>query len=129
MNKQKREISTPKIKKVYFDGIERAGRAYHGQGQLTYLSYSNEPTLSKLKKAKEDLSKLKDTHEFNKFNEGVLGEKAGRIIDCEEELFRADAEVQKNIEVANRLIKEINRQIALTRQGIYEKYFLDPKDV
>ena len=125
----KKEIFTLKVKSVYFKGIERARKAYSIYYPISSIHFSNGETIALLNKAQQELASLKDKFEFNQHNEGILREKAGRIIDCKEELRKMEKGVQEEIEAANELIKEINGQIVLKRSVIYDKFLLDKDDV
>lgn len=129
VDQPKKDIDTPKIKGVYHKASDRVRRAYtRAHKSFNSVYYSSDSVLAELEKAKSELRNLKDSFNFNDFNDKVLAEKASRLINLQKQVIEDEAEISRHIQEVNRLINALNEFINIKRQQTYEKHFFDSSD-
>ncbi len=121
--RKKRDIDLSKIKWLYIKSYDDLSNEYL---KKTYLDRIWNPlNLDKISLIKEKFDELRNKYEFNEYNEKFFKNKTSKILDFEEKLREDFKEISKNLEIINKAIGELDKNL---RQRMQENFSLMAKD-
>ncbi len=125
--RKKRDIDLSKIKWLYIKSYEELSNEYL---KKTYLSKIWNPlTLDKISMVKQKFDQLRDKYEFNDYNEEFFKSKTSKILDFEEKLRKDFKEISKNLEIINKAVGELDKNIRLKMQENFSLIAKDDKEL